>query len=145
MMDIQKAISLLKRKIRLKDFVNSDYADGVDKELLGFACFALEELAQYRQLGTVNEIRKSLDELQLWHKSHTNERIKNPFANQSTLICHNCDHKDEYIEELESTVEEYEQIGTVDECRTPPRRPGTQGRACPTPPTSWNRSRAAWM
>ena len=35
----------------------------------------------------------------------------------STSICHNCDHKDDYIEELEAEVEEYRKIGTVEECR----------------------------
>lgn len=29
------------------------------------------------------------------------------FANTSTQICQNCDHKDEYIEELEAEVEPY--------------------------------------
>lgn len=45
-------------------------------------------------------------ELERWHKDHINEKIKNPFANTSTLICSNCDHKDEYIEELEAEAEE---------------------------------------
>lgn len=46
------------------------------------------------------------EELERWHTDHINEKIKNPFAYTSTLICHNCDHKDEYIEELESKIEE---------------------------------------
>lgn len=45
-----------------------------------------------------------------------NPKIKNVFANSSTQICHNCDHKDEYIEELEAEVEEYRTIGTPEEC-----------------------------
>ena len=46
-----------------------------------------------------------LKELQMWRTSRVNDRIKNPFANISTLICHNCDHKDEYIMELEAELE----------------------------------------
>lgn len=30
----------------------------------------------------------------------------------STLICHNCDHKDEYIEELEAEAEELKAVNT---------------------------------
>lgn len=118
-MDIQNIIEILGNF----DMQVSEKSDGayqqstIGEKACKYAIAALNELEQYRQLGTVDEIKKSLDELRLWHKSHTNERIKNPFANQSTLICHNCDHKDEYIEELEITVEEYEQIGTADECR----------------------------
>lgn len=33
------------------------------------------------------------------------------------LICNNCDHKDNYIEELKAEVEEYRAIGTLEECR----------------------------
>ena len=46
-----------------------------------------------------------------------NPNIKNVFANSSTKMCHNCDHKDKYIEELEAEIEEYRKIGTPDECR----------------------------
>ena len=60
---------------------------------------------------------KALEEVQRWHTSVINPNIKNEFANISTQICHNCDHKDEYIEELEAEVEEYRAIGTVEECR----------------------------
>ena len=35
----------------------------------------------------------------------------------ATLCCCNCDHKDEYIEEMEAELEEYQQIGTPEECR----------------------------
>lgn len=47
----------------------------------------------------------ALEEIQRWHTSEVNPNIKNVFANMSTQICHNCDHKDEYIEELEAEVE----------------------------------------
>nr|DAH14405.1 MAG TPA: formylglycinamide ribonucleotide amidotransferase [Bacteriophage sp.] len=59
---------------------------------------------------------KALEEVQRWHTSVINPNIKNEFANTSTQICHNCDHKDEYIEELEAEVEEYRTIGTPEEC-----------------------------
>lgn len=52
------------------------------------------------------ELEKANEELKRWHTDHINEKIRNPFAYTSTLICHNCDHKDEYIEELEAEVEE---------------------------------------
>ena len=60
---------------------------------------------------------KALEEIQRWHTSVVNPNIKNEFANRSTQICVNCDHKDEYIEELEAEVEEYRTIGTPEECR----------------------------
>lgn len=50
----------------------------------------------------------SLEELQRWRTDKINENINNVFANTSTLICHNCDHKDEYIEELEQRIEQYD-------------------------------------
>lgn len=75
------------------------------------------EINQYRVLGTVEEIRSKMEELTRWHSDRLNSRIKNEFAAMSTLICHNCDHKDEYIEELEAEIEEYRAIGTVEECR----------------------------
>lgn len=59
----------------------------------------------------------SLEELKRWRTDQINDKIKNPFAWTSTLICHNCDHKDEYIEELEFELDEYQAIGTVEECR----------------------------
>lgn len=59
---------------------------------------------------------RALEEIQRWHTSVVNPNIKNEFANRSTQICVNCDHKDEYIEELEAEVEEYRTIGTPEEC-----------------------------
>lgn len=50
---------------------------------------------------------KALKEIRRWHTSVVNPNIKNEFANRSTQICVNCDHKDEYIEELEAEVEPY--------------------------------------
>ena len=77
-----------------------------DNEAVEMAFKALEEIQQYRALGTLEELKAKIDELERWHTDHTVEEIKNVFANTSTLICHNCDHKDEYIIELESEVEE---------------------------------------
>lgn len=50
---------------------------------------------------------QALEEIQCWHTSVVNPNIKNEFANRSTQICVNCDHKDEYIEELEAEVGQY--------------------------------------
>lgn len=52
------------------------------------------------------KLQAANEELERWHTDHINEKIKEPFAWTSTLICHNCDHKDEYIEELEAKLEE---------------------------------------
>lgn len=78
---------------------------------------AIKELKQYRSIGTVEEIKSNIAELGRWHSNRLNNKIKNPFVNISTMICANCIHKDEYIEELEVEIEEYKKIGTPDECR----------------------------
>lgn len=62
----------------------------------------LNELAQYQKIGTIEDIEKMQKELERWHTSEINSRIRNVFANVSTVCCMNCDHKDEYIEELEA-------------------------------------------
>ncbi len=83
----------------------------------------LEELKKYRAIGNVEEIKANMEELKRWHTDKTNPKIKNVFANTSTLLCHNCDHKDDYIEDLQDYIEklgteidEYRTIGTVEEC-----------------------------
>ncbi len=91
-----------------------------------------DSLIEYRIIGTVEEIRAQIEELKRWHTSETNPRIKNIFANTSTQICPNCDHKDEYIEELEAEIEKYKVIGTVEKCREAvekqvPKIPNTYG------------------
>ena len=86
-----------------------------DEEELKTAIQALEEIQQYRAIGTVEEIQKKTEELERWHTDRINENIKNPFAYTSTSICHNCDRKDEYIEELEAENAEYKSIGTIEE------------------------------
>ena len=111
-MDIEKAIDCLK--------ADKEYLTDIkicDGEEMDIAIKALEEVQQYREIGTIEEIKEHLAELERWHTDTINQKIKNVFANTSTLICHNCDHKDEYIEELEAEIEEYRTIGTVEECR----------------------------
>lgn len=76
----------------------------------------------YMDFTTMREFaqtcKKALEEVKRWHTSAVNPRIKNVFANHSTQICQNCDHKDEYIEELEAEIEQYQKIGTPEECQT---------------------------
>lgn len=72
---------------------------------------ALEEIQQYRAIGKPKEIKQKLEELERWHTYRLAINVKNPFAKMSTSICHNCDHKDEYIEELEAEIKEYKAIG----------------------------------
>ena len=77
------------------------------RESLDMAITALKEVQQYREIGTVDEIKTVYAENKRWHTAYINKKIKNPFANTSTLICQNCDHKDEYIQELEAEIEKY--------------------------------------
>lgn len=81
--------------------------DGKDK------CYSIE---QYQDAKTA--AIAALEEVHRWHTSVVNPRIKNVFANRSTQICQNCDHKDEYIEELEAEIEQYQKFGTPEECQT---------------------------
>ena len=80
-----------------------EYADGYKR-----ADFGVDGIvkALYQAADTIEslsaELQAANEELKCWHTDHINEKIKNPFAWTSTLICHNCDHKDEYIEELEA-------------------------------------------
>lgn len=104
---------------RVETFVNSGWAiDGLINDYTKSADTIeklFEEIQQYRAIGTVEEIQNKMEELERWHTDRINENIKNPFAYTSTSICHNCDHKDDYIEELEAEVAEYQSIGTIDE------------------------------
>ena len=77
------------------------------RKAMEVAIKALEEVQQYRKLGTVEKITASMEELKRWHTNKIAPNVKNPFAYTSTLCCCNCDHKDEYIEELEAVVEQY--------------------------------------
>lgn len=111
-MDIEKAIDCLRAD---KEYLTDmKICDGEEMDI---AIKAMEEIQQYREIGTIEEIKEHLAELERWHTDHVNKNIKNPFAWKSTLVCHNCDHKDDYIEELEAEIEEYRTIGTVEECR----------------------------
>lgn len=76
---------------------DGDRLDGNLSIILKEAADTIESLSA--KLQAANE------ELERWHTDHINEKIKNPFAWTSTLICHNCDHKDEYIEEMEAEIE----------------------------------------
>lgn len=108
----QEAISCMEAD---KEYlVDMKICDGEEMDIL---IKALEEIQKYREIGTVEEIKEHLAELERWHTDHVNKNIKNPFAWKSTLVCHNCDHKDDYIEELEAEIEDYHEIGTPDECR----------------------------
>lgn len=86
-------------------------------EAQDMAIKALEDMQQYRALGTVEKLTANMEELKRWHTDKIAPNVKNPFAYTSTLCCCNCDHKDEYIEELEAEVEDYQQIGTPEELR----------------------------
>lgn len=118
-----EALEILKEKYMDAEFYFAEkdrYPKGFDSEFqeaIATVIKALSEYQEYRTLGTVEEIRSKMEELARWHSDRLNNRIKNEFAAMSTLVCHNCDHKDEYIEELEYEIEEYRAIGTVDECR----------------------------
>lgn len=110
-----EAKSKIKHRIGvIREIAGSDSKSVEDLEI---AVQVLKEIREYRELGTVEDIQKKMEELDRWHTDKINENIKNPFAYTSTLICHNCDHKDEYIEELETENAEYKSIGTVEELK----------------------------
>lgn len=71
------------------------------KEKYGEECIADKEILEVLKIA-----KSEHEELLRWRTNHINKKIKNPFAWTSTSICHNCDHKDEYIEELEAEVDE---------------------------------------
>lgn len=97
----------------------ADYRDNIPKyyEAMELVVKDMEEVHKYRAIGTVEEIEQKLAELSRWNTTEINPKIKNVFANTSTLICQNCDHKDEYIEELEAELQSHHEIGTPEECR----------------------------
>lgn len=71
----------------------------------------IDKVAAYEDTGfTPEQVVERAKELERWHTDKINKNIKNEFANKSTLICHNCDHKDEYIEELEQELAEYKKL-----------------------------------
>ena len=84
-------------------------------ERIKYRMYTAEQVAGKGGMEDLEMAIKALEEVQRWHTSVINPNIKNEFANTSTQICHNCDHKDDYIEELEAEVEEYHAIGTPEE------------------------------
>lgn len=84
---IENQVRILKE---LAELQNISY----HKSIINRAADTIEALSE--KLETANK------ELERWHADKINDKIKNPFAWTSTLCCHNCDHKDEYIEELEA-------------------------------------------
>lgn len=76
-----------------------------------------DTLQEYQELGTVPELRAKLSELKRWHTRKRNDKVRDFTAQESTIICHCCDHKDEYIEELQGELSEYKEIGNVDQFR----------------------------
>lgn len=89
-------MSISEQVKELREYANvSLYArESKAKELMKQAADTIEAISA--KLETANK------ELERWHTDKINDKIKNPFAWTSTLCCHNCDHKDEYIEELEA-------------------------------------------
>lgn len=86
------------KKLRDKAFAYGYTSNSEMESLLIQAADTIESLSA--------KLQEANEELERWHTDHINEKIKNPFAWTSTLICHNCDHKDEYIEKLEAEIEE---------------------------------------
>lgn len=86
-------------------------------ERIKYRMHTVEQAAGKGGMEDLEMAIKALEEIQRWHTSVVNPNIKNEFANRSTQICHNCDHKDEYIEELEAEIAEYRAIGTPEECK----------------------------
>jgi len=76
-------------------------------ERIKYRMHTVEQVAGKGGMEDLEMAINALEEIQRWHTSVVNPNIKNEFANRSTQICVNCDHKDEYIEELEAEVEPY--------------------------------------
>lgn len=76
-------------------------------EKIKYRMHTVEQVAGEGGMEDLEMAVNALEEIQRWHTSVVNPNVKNEFANRSTQICVNCDHKDEYIEELEAEVEPY--------------------------------------
>lgn len=120
-------------------------------ERIKYRMHTVEQVAGENGMEDLEMAIKALEEIQRWHTSVVNPNVKNEFANRSTQICVNCDHKDEYIEELEAEVEEYRAIGTVEECRVAvekqtAKRPRIMGNAmiCPSCPRCFKSDNSAY-
>lgn len=79
-------------------------------EKIKYRMHTVEQVAGKNGMEDLEMAINALEEIQRWHTSVVNPNIKNEFANRSTQICVNCDHKDEYIEELEAEVEPYRSL-----------------------------------
>ena len=101
----------------MKNRENKTISENEAIERIKYHMYTAEQAVGGMGMEDLEMAVQALEEVQRWHTSVINPNIKNEFANTSTQICHNCDHKDEYIEELEAEVEEYRAIGTVEECR----------------------------
>lgn len=84
-----------------------ELSDGIEEDEIGRYYGLCLKVALDEAADTIEALSAKLaaanEELERWHTDKVNEKIKNPFAWTSTLCCHNCDHKDEYIEELEAS------------------------------------------
>lgn len=76
-------------------------------ERIKYRMHTVEQVAGKGGMEDLEMAINVLEEIRRWHTSVVNPNIKNEFANRSTQICVNCDHKDEYIEELEADVDPY--------------------------------------
>lgn len=96
-------MSMISEQIKTLKRVCMDYVDYNTRRLILDAVDTIESMSEKLQAAT--------EELERWHTDRISEIVKNPFANTSTLLCNNCDHKDEYIEELEAMVERQSKTG----------------------------------
>lgn len=65
---------------------------------------------QARCVALSEELKRQREELERWHTDKWNDQIENECAATSAYCCHNCDHKDEYIIELETEKKLFQQI-----------------------------------
>ena len=73
-MDIKKVIDCLKAD---KEYLTDmKICDGEEMDV---AIKAMEEIQQYREIGTIEEIKEHLAELDRWHTDTINQKIKNVF------------------------------------------------------------------
>lgn len=120
--EIQRVISY----IRSCRDAGIDTTITIDKNRNHFILNALEEIQQYRAIGAVEEIQEKIGKLQRWHDEHL-EDITVDLAEYRDL----CKLEEvEHMKTLKRIIQrngtigkaldecaEYEEIGTVDECR----------------------------
>lgn len=113
--------------VRGKDMSDKELEDFCKfSEALNLSISSLEEIQQYRSIGTVEEIQEKIGKLQRWHDEHL-EDITVDLAEYRDL----CKLEEvEHMKTLKRIIQrngtigkaldecaEYEEIGTVDECR----------------------------